>query len=625
MSQKQLKNFPGAAQITANDLIYMSQNGVEVAASPAQIGAALAGNATRETFTAGPLFTASIAGNTLTVSAVASGTIAVGQVVFGSGVTAGTTITALGTGTGGAGTYTIGGSAQTVSSESMGAASSTQFAPGFSTSITLQGTYGSITNVMVMFDAATQLDDTLNGQILGFNPTVPVGTQQVVIIGWPSRSIGVPGVGTVVDSLVASGANIDSGKLSYLSPAAGAVRLPVQLKLAQTLCPRDIGAKGDGVTDDTAAIQTAINALQTAGGGRLYFTNGTYLTSAPLVVTGNRIELVGESRAAQIVPTQTTSDVLTVGYASSSTAVLDFALRNIRFSPRNTMTAGSIVHVQGPNNTITIEEILIDSGYNGINADPYTMAIVYRIRNSFINHCTNAGLIAGGSNGQAVDLFLDSINFGQCGNGMQLTNVSGLYARSLDFVQSTTDDIVFNPGASQSVVFAFFDMVLGDTAGRYGWNLGGTGNIANVECRGCWAAAAGGAAGIYAQNANLNGFTWHGGVIRDNQGHGFAAIAGSNIKIQGAQVFNNSVASSGVSHGIYAAGVTGFDAQGNTSGNGGYEQLIGAANLQGYGVYIGGGTTNYIVANNRCPGNVTGAVSDNGTGTNKYLANNFAW
>lgn len=63
-------------------------------------------------------FTASITGTTLTVTAVSSGTLAVGQYVLGTGVTAGTTITALGTGTGGAGTYTVSAS-QTVGSVSM--------------------------------------------------------------------------------------------------------------------------------------------------------------------------------------------------------------------------------------------------------------------------------------------------------------------------------------------------------------------------------------------------------------------------------------------------------------------------------------------------------------------------
>jgi len=67
-------------------------------------------------------FTGSISGNTLTASAV-TGTIKVGQTVSGSGVLAGTMIIGRGTGTGGAGTYTIQSNlSQTVASESMSGA-----------------------------------------------------------------------------------------------------------------------------------------------------------------------------------------------------------------------------------------------------------------------------------------------------------------------------------------------------------------------------------------------------------------------------------------------------------------------------------------------------------------------
>jgi len=52
-------------------------------------------------------FTGSISTTTLTVDSVLSGTIAVGQAIFGQGIAQNTVITALGTGTGGAGTYTI--------------------------------------------------------------------------------------------------------------------------------------------------------------------------------------------------------------------------------------------------------------------------------------------------------------------------------------------------------------------------------------------------------------------------------------------------------------------------------------------------------------------------------------
>jgi len=61
----------------------------------------------------GAVVTGAISGTTLTVSAVASGTVAVGQSV--GGASSGTYITALGTGTGGTGTYTVNNS-QTVAS-----------------------------------------------------------------------------------------------------------------------------------------------------------------------------------------------------------------------------------------------------------------------------------------------------------------------------------------------------------------------------------------------------------------------------------------------------------------------------------------------------------------------------
>ena len=64
-------------------------------------------------------FTGSITSDgVLTVTAIASGSLAVGAVITGAGVTPGTYITALGTGTGGAGTYAV-NYGQTVASEAM--------------------------------------------------------------------------------------------------------------------------------------------------------------------------------------------------------------------------------------------------------------------------------------------------------------------------------------------------------------------------------------------------------------------------------------------------------------------------------------------------------------------------
>jgi hypothetical protein len=76
-------------------------------------------------------FAGAISGNTLTVSSVTSGTIAIGQSLLDATgtVAAGTVIQALGTGTGGTGTYTINNS-QKISTETMYGVSPTLFQVG---------------------------------------------------------------------------------------------------------------------------------------------------------------------------------------------------------------------------------------------------------------------------------------------------------------------------------------------------------------------------------------------------------------------------------------------------------------------------------------------------------------
>lgn len=90
--------------------------------------------------------TASIAGTTMTVSAVTGGTLAIGMILSGTGVTADTTITAFGTGTGGTGTYTVS------ASQTVGSTIITGTAPV--TNETYWARYGS-TNRWALHDAST--------------------------------------------------------------------------------------------------------------------------------------------------------------------------------------------------------------------------------------------------------------------------------------------------------------------------------------------------------------------------------------------------------------------------------------------------------------------------------------
>lgn len=79
-------------------------------------------------------------------------------------------------------------------------------------------------------------------------------------------------------------AGTGSSLVGYNQGGAGAVDRTVQSRLRDFVSVKDFGAVGDGVTDDTVAVQAALTAV-VASGDRLFFPPGTYL-SGTLTVTG---------------------------------------------------------------------------------------------------------------------------------------------------------------------------------------------------------------------------------------------------------------------------------------------------------------------------------------------------
>ena len=69
---------------------------------------------------------------------------------------------------------------------------------------------------------------------------------------------------------------VDASQVTYDPPFTGAVATNVEAKLAQTVSVKDFGAVGNGIADDTAAIQAAFNS----GAGAVYVPAGTYLISS---------------------------------------------------------------------------------------------------------------------------------------------------------------------------------------------------------------------------------------------------------------------------------------------------------------------------------------------------------
>ena len=85
---------------------------------------------------------------------------------------------------------------------------------------------------------------------------------------------------------------VDTHALStFLAGGAGAVARPIGDKLADTVSAKDFGAVGDGVSDDTVAIQAALSSH-----GAVYLPPGTYRISGTLTLGfGKSLSGAGQS------------------------------------------------------------------------------------------------------------------------------------------------------------------------------------------------------------------------------------------------------------------------------------------------------------------------------------------
>jgi hypothetical protein len=131
------------------------------------------------------------------------------------------------------------------------------------------------------------------------------GSKQVLTLNYIETSSTVVtfvdglNVGDVVEFTTASpvATNVVNAANVIYSPAGtGAVNTNVQDKLREYVSVTDFGATGDGVTDDRAAIQEAVDYVQSIGGGDILFPPGTYIlasyTTTVSGVAGEHISMV---------------------------------------------------------------------------------------------------------------------------------------------------------------------------------------------------------------------------------------------------------------------------------------------------------------------------------------------
>lgn len=129
--------------------------------------------------------------------------------------------------------------------------------------------------------------------------TTPLaGTEVVPIVqGGVTKQVSVDAIGdTALDEVSAQyAASNGSSLVGFLQAGAGAVARTAQAKMRDVVSVKDFGAVGDGVTDDTAAIQAAFNVA-----GAIYIPPGTYKVTSTLTFIGNS-EIFGAGPGVSIL------------------------------------------------------------------------------------------------------------------------------------------------------------------------------------------------------------------------------------------------------------------------------------------------------------------------------------
>ncbi|WP_095128497.1 M10 family metallopeptidase C-terminal domain-containing protein [Pseudomonas sp. Irchel s3h14] len=175
------------------------------------------------------------------------------------------------------------------------------------------------------------------------------------------------------------------------------------------------GAKGDGITDDTAAIQSAIDAAAAAGGGQVYMPTGTYIVSGGeepsdgCLMLKSNVYLYGDGMGATTVKVADGSDTKITGVIRSAYGeeTHDFGVSNLTIDGNRDNTTGKvdgwfngyIPGEAGYDSNVTLDSVEIKD-CSGYGFDPHEQTVNMVIKNS-VSH-------GNGLDGFVADFLSDS-------------------------------------------------------------------------------------------------------------------------------------------------------------------------------------------------------------------------
>jgi hypothetical protein len=128
----------------------------------------------------------------------------------------------------------------------------------------------------------------------------------------------------------------NASNITYTTPNTTNTRA-VNAKLADVVSVKDFGAVGNGVVDDTAAIQAAISYVSSLGGGAIYFPAGIY-SGYVLIDSVNNITLYGDGKGASTIyrPLQIADGAAVISIKTTTTTASNITIKDLTIKSSTT-------------------------------------------------------------------------------------------------------------------------------------------------------------------------------------------------------------------------------------------------------------------------------------------------
>lgn len=134
-------------------------------------------------------------------------------------------------------------------------------------------------------------------------------------------------------------ATIDAASATQVTALGSVTPRSFAVRFAEIFNVKDYGAVGDGITDDSAAIQAAVTAINSSIGGSVYFPAGTYAFSDGYVTPKSNVRFFGDGGASilQKLSAATTDYIIKSSTAATSNVLIEnLAFSNLRSSASGT-------------------------------------------------------------------------------------------------------------------------------------------------------------------------------------------------------------------------------------------------------------------------------------------------